>query len=112
VNRVRLTPRAERVLAAAEREASTRGQDVVGVGHRMPALCREPRGLVADVLRELGVTEPIEKRLLHALDDPSYLTAGSNEIRSSDGALLEHVVEIDGTLAAVDLDGQPLNPRS
>ena len=79
----------------------------VGVEHLLLALCREPHGIAADILNEIGLTQDIADRVLRVIDSPGYGAAGSNEIRSN-GELVGRMVEIDGELAAVDLDGNRL----
>ena len=63
---MRLTPRAEATLDAAERERRARGDGTLGAEHVLLALLAHPDGLAARALRALGVTSENAERALLA----------------------------------------------
>lgn len=105
----KLTPRAERILAAASDEASKRGHGYVGTEHIFWALMADPRSLPAMVLEKAGVrtsaVQEIER--LIATSKPSNLVA------DRDGNIIGRMVSgPDGTPRVVDDDGNEIEPHN
>lgn len=86
-----LTPRAEKILASAQSEASELEHGYVGTEHLLLALLAEVDGLAAQVLREFLDTEVIRARLLEIMSSPEYAT-GSTRVVDEHGRELGHFV--------------------
>lgn len=63
----KLTPRAERILAAASQEASKRGHDYVGAEHLFWALMADPESVPTQVMEKAGVKETMVKEVERAI---------------------------------------------
>jgi ATP-dependent Clp protease ATP-binding subunit ClpA len=66
------TPRVERTLERASREATARGHDYLGTEHLLLALIADANGIAGLVLRELGVAERAAQRVREIMDSPGY----------------------------------------
>ena len=68
-----LTPRAERILAAAQGHARRREQERVGTEHLLLALVDDSNGVAAQVLSEFVEPQVLRDRINEVLDSPHVL---------------------------------------
>ena len=68
------TPRAARVLAAAEDAARSRGHDHVGTEHLLLALAEERDGIASQVLENLGCRGDVISTLDRIMNSVEYTT--------------------------------------
>ena len=62
----------ERIVEAAEAEASTRGHDYLGTEHLLISLASDRDGIAGRVLEELGVADEAISRIREIMDSPGY----------------------------------------
>lgn len=107
----RLTPRAARCLKHAEETAKELGHDYVGTEHLLLGILREPDGIAAQVLDNLGVSQQTEHGIFEIINAEGYRTP-SNRATSPSGEHIGWMVRTDdGTIQVVDDNGQPLASR-
>jgi ATP-dependent Clp protease ATP-binding subunit ClpA len=70
------TPRVERTLERAGREATTRGHNYLGTEHLLLALIADPDGIAGRVLHELGVAERAAQSVRQIMEPPGYSDPG------------------------------------
>lgn len=70
------------IMEAAHSAARDVGVDAVGTEHVLLALTRDPAGIAAQVLTELGVTEQVGERLEQIMAGEGYL-GGSTSLEPS-----------------------------
>ena len=68
------TPRAARLLAAAEEAARSRGHDYLGTEHLLLALAEERDGIAAQVLENLGCRGNVISELERIMNSVEYTT--------------------------------------
>lgn len=69
-----LTPRTERVLAAAVEDARSRGHDYLGTEHLQMALAKERDGIAGQVLEVLGSRRDVVSKLEEIMNSAGYAT--------------------------------------
>ena len=69
---LRPTPRVQRIIDAAEEEATSRGHDYLGTEHLLIALADDRHGIAGRVLEELGVADQAITRVREILESPGY----------------------------------------
>lgn len=93
-----LTPRAERVLAAAATEAERLGHTHIGTEHLLLGLLTEPNGIAAQELAGFGIVDRASGELAHLMKSPGYMTS-SDIVVNKAGEMLGHM--------AIDPNGNP-----
>jgi ATP-dependent Clp protease ATP-binding subunit ClpA len=69
---LRPTPRVQRIIDAAEEEATSLGHNYLGTEHLLIALADDRDGIAGRVLYELGVADEAITRVREILESPGY----------------------------------------
>ena len=106
-----LTPRSRAVLAVSAREAEALGHDFVGTEHLLLGLIVEGKGLAAQILDDLGVTDSVRQRLLETLTSPNYPRRTPTPSVDTDGNLVGEPVTIDDGATTLTLESSASKPE-
>jgi ATP-dependent Clp protease ATP-binding subunit ClpA len=98
---IEYTPRMRRVLEQSKEIAESFGHQHIGTEHMLLALIASERGIAAQVLDQLGVTEEAKIRLTNIIQSPGYLQT-SNKAMDVNGNIVGYLeLNEDGTARLV-----------
>lgn len=104
----RLTPRAARCLKHAEDIAQELGHSHIGTEHLILGLLREPGGIAAQVLENLGVKQQLGEEIVRIIDSESYRTPSNRAVNQAAEHFGWMIRTDDRSVRVVDDDGRPL----